>query len=164
MAAFATEVRPPVGAVLELHAPGDELRHAGGSGLDDMAHDIHVAETVARGQGVLDVAVEVVGLIGDAGDAALGPVGVGLGTRLLGDDGDGTTAAGEVERETQPADAASDDDCLKMGRHAWEKVGGRAPATSGFDCPPPLRSEEHTSELQSLRPLGCRLLLEKKTR
>src|SRR5262245_65089685 len=28
--------------------------------------------------------------------------------------------------------------------------------------PPPLRSEEHTSELQSLRHLVCRLLLEKK--
>src|SRR5258705_7178703 len=28
---------------------------------------------------------------------------------------------------------------------------------------PPLRSEEHTSELQSLRHLVCRLLLEKKT-
>jgi hypothetical protein len=23
----------------------------------------------------------------------------------------------EVERETQPADAAADDDCLEMGRH-----------------------------------------------
>src|SRR5262245_63896074 len=29
--------------------------------------------------------------------------------------------------------------------------------------PPPLRSEEHTSELQSLRHLVCRLLLEKKS-
>jgi hypothetical protein len=26
-------------------------------------------------------------------------------------------ALSEVERETQPADAATDDDCLKMGRH-----------------------------------------------
>src|SRR5258705_8297277 len=30
------------------------------------------------------------------------------------------------------------------------------------DVPPELRSEEHTSELQSLRHLVCRLLLEKK--
>src|SRR6267378_8030929 len=29
-------------------------------------------------------------------------------------------------------------------------------------CPPPSRSEEHTSELQSRRDLVCRLLLEKK--
>src|ERR1039458_10720954 len=33
---------------------------------------------------------------------------------------------------------------------------------SRWDCRP-LRSEEHTSELQSLRHLVCRLLLEKKT-
>src|SRR5262245_64931991 len=31
-------------------------------------------------------------------------------------------------------------------------------------CPSPLRSEEHTSELQSLRHLVCRLLLEKKNK
>src|SRR2546423_7353382 len=30
------------------------------------------------------------------------------------------------------------------------------------DCPKPVRSEEHTSELQSLAYLVCRLLLEKK--
>src|SRR5204862_5335523 len=32
----------------------------------------------------------------------------------------------------------------------------------GFVCPSVLRSEEHTSELQSRRDLVCRLLLEKK--
>src|SRR5438045_6958593 len=37
--------------------------------------------------------------------------------------------------------------------------GGRAPARL---VPAPARSEEHTSELQSLRHLVCRLLLEKK--
>src|SRR5262245_65105334 len=39
-------------------------------------------------------------------------------------------------------------------------IGGRAP---GLDpLAPEARSEEHTSELQSLRHLVCRLLLEKK--
>src|ERR1035438_3374512 len=39
---------------------------------------------------------------------------------------------------------------------------GRAPEnTSGRSCRAPVRSEEHTSELQSLRHLVCRLLLEK---
>src|SRR5437899_9292692 len=33
---------------------------------------------------------------------------------------------------------------------------------SSPQCPGPIRSEEHTSELQSLRHLVCRLLLEKK--
>src|SRR2546425_5106896 len=44
-----------------------------------------------------------------------------------------------------------------------------SPSKSRFDqgqrkSPPPLRSEEHTSELQSLAYLVCRLLLEKKNR
>src|SRR5437899_7046960 len=36
------------------------------------------------------------------------------------------------------------------------------PTTSPSDLHPVMRSEEHTSELQSLRHLVCRLLLEKK--
>src|ERR1035438_1770983 len=43
----------------------------------------------------------------------------------------------------------------KISRGAWETLlGGAEPTRS--------RSEEHTSELQSLRHLVCRLLLEKK--
>src|SRR5258705_12888151 len=38
---------------------------------------------------------------------------------------------------------------------------GRGPASSSANCAA-ARSEEHTSELQSLRHLVCRLLLEKK--
>src|SRR5262245_28346347 len=41
------------------------------------------------------------------------------------------------------------------GRHAGDPVGGRTPGALQ-------RSEEHTSELQSLRHLVCRLLLETK--
>src|ERR1039458_10482874 len=49
------------------------------------------------------------------------------------------------------------------------KVGSGAWATSHFDpdleiCILGVRSEEHTSELQSLRHLVCRLLLEKKNK
>src|SRR5258705_12975574 len=39
---------------------------------------------------------------------------------------------------------------------------GMTPSSSGQPRPCPGRSEEHTSELQSLRHLVCRLLLEKK--
>src|ERR1035438_10006770 len=42
------------------------------------------------------------------------------------------------------------------GRHAQ-----RRPCWRRFGCPDHHRSEEHTSELQSLRHLVCRLLLEK---
>src|SRR5258705_8140077 len=55
---------------------------------------------------------------------------------------------------------------MQEGRdHWWHDLDRDA----GEICPPeeldsehPLRSEEHTSELQSLRHLVCRLLLEKK--
>src|SRR5205814_2763055 len=40
--------------------------------------------------------------------------------------------------------------------------GGRERRLTGREAPRLLRSEEHTSELQSLRHLVCRLLLEKK--
>src|SRR5436853_4108134 len=48
-------------------------------------------------------------------------------------------------------------------RHAEERDDARGPRDAE-SCAgvPPLRSEEHTSELQSLRHLVCRLLLEKK--
>src|SRR5262245_66415676 len=43
---------------------------------------------------------------------------------------------------------------------AWERFQGASQRFLGHA--PELRSEEHTSELQSLRHLVCRLLLEKK--
>src|SRR2546429_5988314 len=41
-------------------------------------------------------------------------------------------------------------------------TGGISAAGSAWANPPPMRSEEHTSELQSRLHLVCRLLLEKK--
>src|SRR5438093_7424757 len=46
-----------------------------------------------------------------------------------------------------------------IGVRRWPTRGGRARSTASFTRP---RSEEHTSELQSLTNLVCRLLLEKK--
>src|SRR5690606_24726780 len=40
----------------------------------------------------------------------------------------------------------------------------RLPPKAPNDSPPPMRSEEHTSELQSRENLVCRLLLEKKNK
>ena len=117
VAAFAAEVRPAIGSVLELHAPSDEFGDPGGAGFDDVADRREIAESVAGGERILDVAGEVVGLVGHAGDAALRPVGVRFGAGLLRHDGDRMTAFGQIEREAQPSDAAADDDCLEMGRH-----------------------------------------------
>src|SRR2546425_5882196 len=44
----------------------------------------------------------------------------------------------------------------------WRGLGTRAPRTKPSKRMPRKRSEEHTSELQSLAYLVCRLLLEKK--
>src|SRR5437899_12749483 len=47
-------------------------------------------------------------------------------------------------------------------RKAWRRIQWRLVRARGECWLRPLRSEEHTSELQSLRHLVCRLLLEKK--
>src|SRR2546430_11967518 len=55
---------------------------------------------------------------------------------------------------------------VRVRRAVRPRATGRSTGTSGVDgasLPPPLiRSEEHTSELQSQSNLVCRLLLEKK--
>src|SRR3712207_7965647 len=53
---------------------------------------------------------------------------------------------------------------LGPDRHSEEVARGAAPLALGLDGPEPVRSEEHTSELQSRQYLVCRLLLEKKKR
>src|SRR2546425_6318213 len=52
----------------------------------------------------------------------------------------------------------------RVGRTAAPREGRPAGAGSVLEGPRPERSEEHTSELQSLAYLVCRLLLEKKKR
>src|SRR5690606_40730188 len=49
-------------------------------------------------------------------------------------------------------------------RYMWLTLGGTPGSTirNTITAPPPARSEEHTSELQSRENLVCRLLLEKK--
>src|SRR5262245_64563434 len=55
----------------------------------------------------------------------------------------------EFPHTQEPADR------IERSRHVHARSGRRAPGCAG------IRSEEHTSELQSLRHLVCRLLLEK---
>src|ERR1039458_10704407 len=50
----------------------------------------------------------------------------------------------------------------RRGSRAMWDVRGGSPRQRFMNCPSVRRSEEHTSELQSLRHLVCRLLLEKK--
>src|SRR5437899_4381270 len=57
-------------------------------------------------------------------------------------------------------------DALPICRRSPLPTGGATgrACAQGPGCALPVRSEEHTSELQSLRHLVCRLLLEKKNR
>lgn len=80
---FAPEVRTTVRAVLEADAPGDQFGHPGWATLDDMLDGPEVAESIARGERILHMAVEIIRLIGDAGDAALSPVRVGFRAGFL---------------------------------------------------------------------------------
>src|SRR5258705_8437621 len=50
----------------------------------------------------------------------------------------------------------------RVGQHLSPALGAEGHRGVGAGLPPGGRSEEHTSELQSLRHLVCRLLLEKK--
>src|SRR2546425_8873524 len=62
-------------------------------------------------------------------------------------------------------DLAADDDARVHGRRALSRRSRAAPPGAGPGAPHRSaagRSEEHTSELQSLAYLVCRLLLEKK--
>src|SRR5947199_7477908 len=54
--------------------------------------------------------------------------------------------------------------CARLGSSTWVSAGRAGlPGGRPVPCGNP-RSEEHTSELQSLRHLVCRLLLEKKNK
>ena len=117
MTTLTSQIGSTIGAILEFDAPGNQFGYPGRAGLDDVLDGIQIAKAVAGRHGILHVALKIVGLVGDASDAALGPVRVRFRTRLLGHDGDGMSALSQVERKTQPADAAANDDCLEMGRH-----------------------------------------------
>src|SRR5438045_4671415 len=52
--------------------------------------------------------------------------------------------------------------CYGYGHRSWHQDAIRLFGLLGGRCSILTRSEEHTSELQSLRHLVCRLLLEKK--
>src|SRR5699024_11786271 len=52
--------------------------------------------------------------------------------------------------------------CARSARPAYPTVSSVLSPSASSPSPPPTRSEEHTSELQSRFDLVCRLLLEKK--
>src|SRR5262245_47336012 len=103
------------------------------------------------------------------------PSGIGPVSRLLGlgrdrqvvaflDDERSTVDAGQTRQRTVIADARLDDRVVLRAPVSalWQRDCTLLVLRDGPRYAVPLRSEEHTSELQSLRHLVCRLLLEKK--
>src|SRR6266568_6911651 len=73
----------------------------------------------------------------------------------------GTTATSSVD-EVGPSSVPSVGVTMQRQRSpSFTSRGGTSCELSAKDCAVPLRSEEHTSELQSQFHLVCRLLLEK---
>src|ERR1035441_10878679 len=82
---------------------------------------------------------------------------------------DGRSKAGEQGDSSLDLSNGCRESNLGSTPHSWRvaQAGLRSVGTNGFEmgsASPETRSEEHTSELQSLRHLVCRLLLEKKKR
>src|SRR5947199_4547674 len=69
-------------------------------------------------------------------------------------------ASSQSIRRTWTAPSSSRTTTFVGQRSPWTSVSG--PPRAARTCARSVRSEEHTSELQSLRHLVCRLLLEKK--
>ena len=86
-----------------------------GPSLHAQLDDLAIAQAVAGDQRVLDVLLEAVVGREHRGDAALGPVGVGVGRPLLRDHDDAAVLGGE-EREVEPGDSRSDDEVVGLER------------------------------------------------
>src|SRR5256884_2681789 len=71
--------------------------------------------------------------------------------------------AGE-EDEEELGEAEVQHEAHQVGGDEHGVLGAQAPVLASAERPAPVRSEEHTSELQSRLHLVCRLLLEKKNK
>jgi endonuclease III len=96
MTAFLAEVGAAAFVARKLEAEVDEILDAVGSLADDHADNVLAAQPVAGVDRVAYMAFKVVRVRGDARDATLGVVGVRFRAVLFRDDGDTTTAPGDV--------------------------------------------------------------------
>jgi hypothetical protein len=108
MAAFASQVEYFFRVPGETHAPPLQLPDTQWTFLDDQPNGIGVAQTNAGLKRVLDVQVEGIVWARNAGDAALGMVGVRVGAFFFGKNGDGARL-GRPQGERQARNPASDD-------------------------------------------------------
>src|SRR5436853_636778 len=78
VAALAAELQVRRGVAIEAHAEREHALDHRGAALDGELDRAAIAEAVADRERVLDVALERVVVAEHGGDAALGPVGVGV--------------------------------------------------------------------------------------
>ena len=127
VAAFASECEM-AGLDIEPRSPGDQLLDPAGGLADDHFDDLFVAQTGPGGERVLDVVLEAVLGIGDAGDAALGVGAVRLPQAVLGDDQDGQSRVDRRGRPQSGQPAPNDQHVREMVRDAfgmeWDEVAG----------------------------------------
>src|SRR5690349_24237484 len=81
---------------------------------------------------------------------------------IVGGISDGATARGSVTAGRTAGKGQSRDEDRRRGGDSNGRGDQFCPAVAGKQHPAQIKSEEHTSELQSRRDLVCSLLLEKK--
>ena len=119
VAALAGQVERAGGVAIEVGAEREQLLDRGRALGDDALDHLAIAQAIADHQRVGDVLLERVVVGQHRGDAALGPVGVGVAGRALGDDGDPAVGGG-VEREGQAGDAGAQDQIVgPRPRRTW---------------------------------------------
>ena len=96
VAAFAPQRDPAVNLV-EMRSPADQLADSLGCFPDHHLDDLEVAQSLAGGQRVGDMVVELVFRVEDPGDSPLGVVAVALADLVLGHD-EGPELIGNAKR------------------------------------------------------------------
>lgn len=101
--------------VVEAHSPAGEFLKAIGGEAADLPDGGTIAEASAGGEGVVNVSVDGVVGMDDAGDAALCPSGVGFIESVFGEDDDfagesGVLGIGGGDGGAEAGDAGTDDE------------------------------------------------------
>src|SRR6478752_6345968 len=118
-----------------MRAPFDQLLNSLGGFANDHIDDVGVAERAAGDEGVVDMLLEAVVGIHDAGDAALGVAAVGLLDGVFGDD-EGAESLVDLICGSQSGEAAADNQHIReemrqlAGAEGDEVAGGEHEASA----------------------------------
>ena len=121
MPAFTAEIElfgafgePEFAAGGEFRAEPDQFLNRFRAAFDDGAHGADVAQSGAGVEGVLDMFVEGVEIVHDAGDASLGETAVAFVDLALGENRDRMARIGEMKCAFQSGQTAADDQMVEF--------------------------------------------------